>query len=290
MYYIKHQIIPPLERIFNLVGADVSAWFDEMPKPQRIEGSVTDKKPSNPNIVETSYRSLGKKTNQNQKIDTHFGSNTCLVCEATTMEGEPIRCESLECEWLYERVKSQKEVEKWGLVPQLLNEVEQRLIVEEAEEEILLDVVLKEHSALTHVLPMTRCISYLATSLMNCISAIRAHILFVSEEFEQICPQFVIRRSTTRVRYFWRLPIDKSHCPNENCSGRHTTNARYYGGYGGGGRTRIGHAGSTEKKSIPKTRANSLSNIESNGQFNARDICAGIPPVNQSFRVAFVYM
>jgi DNA polymerase zeta len=90
MYYIKHQIIPPLERIFNLVGADVSAWFDEMPKPQRIEGSVTDKKPSHPNMVETPYRTYGKKMNQNQKIDTHFGSNTCLICEATTMEGRSI--------------------------------------------------------------------------------------------------------------------------------------------------------------------------------------------------------
>jgi DNA polymerase zeta len=31
-YYICKNIIPPLERIFNLVGANVRQWYDEMPK------------------------------------------------------------------------------------------------------------------------------------------------------------------------------------------------------------------------------------------------------------------
>ncbi|KAK3331099.1 hypothetical protein B0H66DRAFT_88702 [Apodospora peruviana] len=35
-YYIGKNIIPPLERIFNLVGANVRAWYDEMPKVQLI--------------------------------------------------------------------------------------------------------------------------------------------------------------------------------------------------------------------------------------------------------------
>ncbi|PSS03270.1 hypothetical protein BD289DRAFT_478735 [Coniella lustricola] len=35
-YYITKNIIPPLERIFNLVGANVRQWYDEMPKVQRI--------------------------------------------------------------------------------------------------------------------------------------------------------------------------------------------------------------------------------------------------------------
>ena len=35
-YYITKNIIPPLERIFNLVGANVAKWYDEMPKFQRI--------------------------------------------------------------------------------------------------------------------------------------------------------------------------------------------------------------------------------------------------------------
>ncbi|KAK7743794.1 DNA polymerase zeta [Cytospora paraplurivora] len=35
-YYITKNLIPPLERIFNLVGANVRQWYDEMPKVQRI--------------------------------------------------------------------------------------------------------------------------------------------------------------------------------------------------------------------------------------------------------------
>ncbi len=31
-YYIRRKLIPPLERIFNLVGANVRQWYDEMPK------------------------------------------------------------------------------------------------------------------------------------------------------------------------------------------------------------------------------------------------------------------
>lgn len=33
-YYISKTLIPPLERIFNLVGANVRSWFEDMPKPQ----------------------------------------------------------------------------------------------------------------------------------------------------------------------------------------------------------------------------------------------------------------
>ena len=67
-YYISKNLIPPLERIFNLVGANVRQWFDEMPKVQRIrmlggarEGEVTTGK--------------GRKT-----MESYMGSSLCLVC------------------------------------------------------------------------------------------------------------------------------------------------------------------------------------------------------------------
>lgn len=41
-YYITKNIIPPLERIFNLVGANVKHWYDEMPKVQRIRPITFD--------------------------------------------------------------------------------------------------------------------------------------------------------------------------------------------------------------------------------------------------------
>jgi len=34
-YYINKTLIPPLERIFNLVGANVRSWYEDMPRAQR---------------------------------------------------------------------------------------------------------------------------------------------------------------------------------------------------------------------------------------------------------------
>src|SRR5699024_4204726 len=31
-YYITKNLVPPLERIFNLKGADIRSWYNEMPK------------------------------------------------------------------------------------------------------------------------------------------------------------------------------------------------------------------------------------------------------------------
>ena len=67
-YYISKNLIPPLERIFNLVGANVRQWYDEMPKYQRIrrvEAGVIDGKET----------ALSKKT-----LESYMKSSTCLVC------------------------------------------------------------------------------------------------------------------------------------------------------------------------------------------------------------------
>ncbi|KAE8354241.1 hypothetical protein BDV28DRAFT_156340 [Aspergillus coremiiformis] len=68
-YYITKNIIPPLERIFNLVGANVRQWYDEMPKVQRIrriEGTVT---------------STGRDTRKTT-LESYMKSSTCIVCKA----------------------------------------------------------------------------------------------------------------------------------------------------------------------------------------------------------------
>ena len=68
-YYISKNLIPPLERIFNLVGANVRQWFDEMPKYQRIRrieaGSITGGKEV----------ALEKKT-----LESYMRSSSCVVC------------------------------------------------------------------------------------------------------------------------------------------------------------------------------------------------------------------
>lgn len=62
-YYISKNIIPPLERIFNLVGANVRQWYDEMPRYQRIR-RVHAKQPG-----------MLKRT-----LESYMKSSICLVC------------------------------------------------------------------------------------------------------------------------------------------------------------------------------------------------------------------
>jgi DNA polymerase zeta len=79
-YYISKNIIPPLERIFNLVGANVRQWYDEMPKYQRIrrvEGGV---------ITDGREAGMSKKT-----LESYMKSSTCMVCR------EPLDVEAPLC-------------------------------------------------------------------------------------------------------------------------------------------------------------------------------------------------
>jgi DNA polymerase zeta len=65
-YYITKQIIPPLARIFNLVGADIHQWFKEMPREFRAidyPSQETNEKPA----VKT--------------IDFYYKPIHCLVCK-----------------------------------------------------------------------------------------------------------------------------------------------------------------------------------------------------------------
>jgi DNA polymerase zeta len=66
-YYITKNIIPPLERIFNLVGATVRQWYDEMPRFQRarrIEG------------IAGKDGGTVKKT-----LESYMKSSACVVCK-----------------------------------------------------------------------------------------------------------------------------------------------------------------------------------------------------------------
>lgn len=65
-YYISKNLIPPLERIFNLVGANVRQWYDEMPKVQRIRmvGGARD----------------GEVGRSKKTMENYMGSSLCIVC------------------------------------------------------------------------------------------------------------------------------------------------------------------------------------------------------------------
>lgn len=78
-YYISKVLIPPLERIFNLVGADVRAWYDEMPKTITVD----ERDP-----VALSPRKRASVHANRFKIDEHFQSARCLTCGRTALDGE----------------------------------------------------------------------------------------------------------------------------------------------------------------------------------------------------------
>ena len=68
-YYISKNLIPPLERIFNLVGANVRQWYDEMPKFQRIRRIEAEALSHGKSLV------VSKKT-----MESYMKSSACLVC------------------------------------------------------------------------------------------------------------------------------------------------------------------------------------------------------------------
>ncbi len=63
-HYIERMMIPPLERIFNLVGADVKSWYREMAKSKRVHRTGAQKSTSKPIMLEE-----------------HFVSDRCIACQ-----------------------------------------------------------------------------------------------------------------------------------------------------------------------------------------------------------------
>ncbi|KAK4692554.1 DNA polymerase zeta, partial [Lecanoromycetidae sp. Uapishka_2] len=78
-YYISKNLIPPLERIFNLVGANVRQWYDEMPKFQRIRRIEAGSLPGDKEMSE-------KKT-----LESYMKSSSCIVC-GEKLEEEAAMC------------------------------------------------------------------------------------------------------------------------------------------------------------------------------------------------------
>ncbi|KAL9123251.1 MAG: hypothetical protein Q9187_000196 [Circinaria calcarea] len=78
-YYISKNLIPPLERIFNLVGANVRQWYEEMPKFQRIRRVEAGSLPNNKDLL------ISKKT-----LESYMKSSACLVCREKLEAEVPI--------------------------------------------------------------------------------------------------------------------------------------------------------------------------------------------------------
>ncbi|KAL7424032.1 DNA polymerase zeta [Cryptotrichosporon argae] len=145
-YYIKNLLIPPLSRIFNLVGADVEQWYETMPRTKRA----------------------AKYDDANHHIDAHFRSRHCVVCGAPSKEdicddcrrnpaiathtlhardhmvqarlrayqaicsscsatpvAERILCDSIDCPVTYVRVQGQRDAEESAITKALLEGMNQ---------------------------------------------------------------------------------------------------------------------------------------------------------------------
>src|SRR5277367_5466898 len=65
-YYISKTLIPPLERIFNLVGVNVRSWYEDMPKVNQKE--------------RFNIRDLNRKSNTTT-LHSFMKSRLCTVCK-----------------------------------------------------------------------------------------------------------------------------------------------------------------------------------------------------------------
>ncbi|ROW07154.1 hypothetical protein VPNG_07381 [Cytospora leucostoma] len=75
-YYITKNLIPPLERIFNLVGANVRQWYDEMPKVQRIRRVDVS-------AAAAAAGPLGAAAARKKfTLESYLRSASCVVCGA----------------------------------------------------------------------------------------------------------------------------------------------------------------------------------------------------------------
>ncbi|XP_078256037.1 DNA polymerase zeta catalytic subunit [Rhinoraja longicauda] len=74
-YYITKQILPPLNRLFSLIGVDVFSWYQELPRVQKVlsaAGSESD----------------GRKGT----ISQYFTTLHCPVCDQLTQLGVCAKC------------------------------------------------------------------------------------------------------------------------------------------------------------------------------------------------------
>ncbi|XP_051853508.1 DNA polymerase zeta catalytic subunit [Antechinus flavipes] len=76
-YYITKQILPPLARIFSLIGIDVFSWYQELPRIQKVTTS-----------------SHSEHEGRKGTISQYFTTLHCPVCDELTQHGICSKCRS----------------------------------------------------------------------------------------------------------------------------------------------------------------------------------------------------
>ncbi|KAK4183761.1 putative DNA polymerase zeta catalytic subunit [Podospora australis] len=90
-YYITKNIMPPLARIFHLVGADVRSWYDELPKVQHAlrQNEKTSHQDSHQDSHQNSHRNSNLVRRdaaeggevKNKTMERFLRSRSCLACD-----------------------------------------------------------------------------------------------------------------------------------------------------------------------------------------------------------------
>ncbi|ELU09367.1 hypothetical protein CAPTEDRAFT_153186 [Capitella teleta] len=75
LYYITKQVLPPLDRLFALIGVDVKMWYYELPRFLRA-----------PIIPDSTA------VNKKETISQYFSSLYCPICDGTTNHGTCDKC------------------------------------------------------------------------------------------------------------------------------------------------------------------------------------------------------
>lgn len=110
-YYIVKTLIPPLERIFNLLGVDIKPWYTELPKPAK-KGSIYNSLclscsiPTRSNLCQSCQKNeLKTILNLQQRMKTIENRMKDLLVVCRSCSGHSVACESHDCPVYYARVK-----------------------------------------------------------------------------------------------------------------------------------------------------------------------------------------
>ncbi|KAG2023486.1 delta DNA polymerase [Coprinopsis cinerea AmutBmut pab1-1] len=153
-YYIERVLIPPLERIFNLVGADVKQWYQELPRavpadnasPKKIRASMSPEKQETEAFNPMECLVCGEPSNGDLCYECHYINReetianlgalirrserrlvtAQLVCASCTGSAttELIECESLDCPWFYDREKQDEDLALNPIYDALIKDIE----------------------------------------------------------------------------------------------------------------------------------------------------------------------
>ncbi|XP_020595108.1 DNA polymerase zeta catalytic subunit-like [Phalaenopsis equestris] len=84
LYYINKQMIPALQRVFSLLGADINQWFSAVSRPIRPMFSKRHAPMSNARLFRdggSDNSMVSKKPNGKRiRIDTYYSSKHCILC------------------------------------------------------------------------------------------------------------------------------------------------------------------------------------------------------------------